>query len=40
VNQLFEQIGNLNQLPPTLAAWSPNVIFSFAGLYAMTRVRS
>jgi LPS export ABC transporter permease LptG len=40
VNQLFEQVGNLNQLPPTIAAWSPNVIFVLTGLYAMTRMRS
>lgn len=40
VNMLFEQVGNLNQLPPTVAAWSPNVIFSLVGLYAMTRMRS
>ncbi len=40
VNQLFEQVGYLNQLPPAVAAWSPNVIFLLAGLYAMTRMRS
>lgn len=40
VNQLFEQVGNLDQLPATVAAWSPNLIFSLAGLYAMTRMRS
>ncbi|MBI2687474.1 MAG: LptF/LptG family permease [Acidobacteria bacterium] len=40
VNQLFEQVGNLDQLPAAVAAWSPNVIFSLAGLYAMTRMRS
>lgn len=40
VNQLFEQVGNLNQLPATIAAWSPNVIFTFAGLYGLTRLRS
>jgi len=40
VNQLFEQVGNLNQLPPAVAAWSPNVVFLLAGLYAMTRMRS
>ncbi|HEU0119794.1 MAG TPA: LptF/LptG family permease [Bryobacteraceae bacterium] len=40
VNQLFEQVGNLDQLPATVAAWSPNVIFTLAGLYAMTRMRS
>jgi lipopolysaccharide export LptBFGC system permease protein LptF len=30
----------LNQLPATMAAWSPNVIFTLVGLYAMTRMRS
>lgn len=40
VNQLFEAVGNLNQLPPEIAAWSPNVLFTLAGLYAMTRMRS
>jgi LPS export ABC transporter permease LptF/LPS export ABC transporter permease LptG len=40
VNQLFEQVGNLNQLPPAVAAWSPNFVFLLAGLYAMTRMRS
>jgi len=40
VNQLFEQVGNLDQLPATVAAWSPNVIFTLAGLFTMTRMRS
>ena len=40
VGQLFEQIGNLNQLPPTLAAWSPDVIFALAGLYFLARMRT
>ena len=40
VNMLFEQVGYLNQLPPAMAAWSPNAIFFLAGLYAMTRLRS
>ena len=40
VNALFEQIGNLNQLPPQLAAWSPDAIFSLAGLYFFTRMRT
>ncbi len=40
VGQLFEQIGNLNQLPPALAAWSPDVIFSLAGLYFLARMRT
>lgn len=40
IGQLFEQIGNLNQLPPGLAAWSPDVIFSLAGLYFLARMRT
>jgi LPS export ABC transporter permease LptG/LPS export ABC transporter permease LptF len=40
VGQLFEQIGNVNQLPPAIAAWSPDAVFSVAGLYLMLRMRS
>jgi LPS export ABC transporter permease LptG/LPS export ABC transporter permease LptF len=40
VNQLFEQVGNLNQLPPTVAAWSPDLLFGLAGLYFLARMRS
>ena len=40
VGQLFEQIGNLNQLDPRIAAWSPDVIFSLAGLYFLARMRT
>lgn len=40
VGQLFEQVGNLNQLPPRVAAWSPDVIFSLAGLYFLARMRT
>jgi lipopolysaccharide export LptBFGC system permease protein LptF len=40
IGQLFEQIGNLNQLPPTVAAWSPDVIFGLAGLYFLARMRT
>ena len=40
VEQVFEQIGNLNQLPPPVAAWSPDVIFSLAGLYFLARMRT
>ncbi|MEK7409620.1 MAG: LptF/LptG family permease, partial [Acidobacteriota bacterium] len=38
VNQLFEQIGNVNQLPAAVAAWSPDVVFALAGVYLMTRM--
>ncbi|MCC6857980.1 MAG: LptF/LptG family permease [Bryobacterales bacterium] len=40
VSQLFEQMGNVNQLPPALAAWSPNALFSLAGVYLLLRMRS
>ena len=40
VGQLFEQLGNVNQLPPAVAAWAPDGLFALAGLYFMTRMRS
>jgi LPS export ABC transporter permease LptG len=40
IDNLFEQVGMLNQLAPEVAAWSPNAIFLLAGLYLVTRVRS
>jgi len=40
VSQLFEQIGNLNQLPALLAAWSPVAVFSLAGVYLLARMRT
>ncbi|HUA83655.1 MAG TPA: LptF/LptG family permease [Bryobacteraceae bacterium] len=40
VSQLFQQIGNLNELPPAIAAWSPDVIFALAGLYFLARMRT
>lgn len=40
VNQLFEQIGNINQLPPAAAAWAPNAVFLLAAIYLMTRMRT
>jgi lipopolysaccharide export system permease protein len=40
VDQFFEQLGNLNELPPQLAAWSPDVVFSLVGLYFLARMRT
>jgi len=40
VGQVFEQFGNLSQLPVQIAAWSPDVVFSLAGLYFLTRMRT
>jgi LPS export ABC transporter permease LptG/LPS export ABC transporter permease LptF len=35
---LFEAMGDVNQLPAALAAWSPDVIFALAGGYFMLKV--
>ena len=40
IMQLFEQIGNVSYLPPQIAAWAPDALFSLAGLYLMLRMRS
>lgn len=40
VQQLFEQVGSLGQLPPHIAAWSPDAIFSLTGLFFFMRLRS
>lgn len=40
VSILFEQVGNLNQLPPQIAAWAPDAVFTLTGLYFMARLRS
>ncbi len=37
---LFDQFGNVNLLPPIVAAWAPDALFSVAGLYLMVRMRS
>lgn len=40
VSSLFEAMGNLGQLPPAVAAWSPDVLFAVGGVYALLRVRT
>jgi lipopolysaccharide export LptBFGC system permease protein LptF len=40
VNQLFEQVGNISQLPAAAAAWAPNMVFFLAASYLMTRMRT
>ncbi|HKD13141.1 MAG TPA: LptF/LptG family permease [Candidatus Angelobacter sp.] len=37
---LFEAMGNVNQLPAALAAWSPDVIFCLAGGYMVLKTPS
>jgi LPS export ABC transporter permease LptG/LPS export ABC transporter permease LptF len=40
IGTLFAKIGDVNQLPPALAAWAPDALFSVAGLYLLLRLRS
>ena len=39
-SRMFEEIGNLAELPPSVAAWTPDALFALAGLYLFTRMRS
>ncbi|MGA2003849.1 MAG: LptF/LptG family permease [Terriglobales bacterium] len=38
ISGLFEAMGNLSQLPPSVAAWSPNLVFGFIGGYLILRM--
>jgi LPS export ABC transporter permease LptG/LPS export ABC transporter permease LptF len=40
IGQVFEQVGDLSQLPARVAAWAPDAIFSLAGLYFLARMRT
>jgi len=40
VSSLFQQAGNYEMLPPSVAAWSPLLIFTFLGIYLTARVRT
>ena len=40
IGQLFEQVGNVNYLPPAVAAWAPDALFSLTGAWFMLRMRS
>jgi LPS export ABC transporter permease LptG/LPS export ABC transporter permease LptF len=40
IGKLFEQLGDINLLPATVAAWSPDFLFAMAGLYFFTRMRT
>jgi LPS export ABC transporter permease LptG/LPS export ABC transporter permease LptF len=39
-SSLFEAMGNLNQLPPAVAAWTPDVLFGLGGAYLLLRVKT
>ena len=40
LNSLFEQLGNVGQLPPEMAAWAPDILFTLVGFYLLTRLRT
>ena len=40
LSSLFETMGNLSQLPPIVAAWSPDLLFGLCGTYMLLRVRT
>ena len=40
LGRLFEEVGNVNQLPAILAAWSPVAVFALAGTYLFGRMRT
>ena len=37
ISSFFEAMGNVNQLPPTLAAWSADALFALAGAWFLLR---
>jgi lipopolysaccharide export LptBFGC system permease protein LptF len=39
-SKLFEKIGEINELQPSVAAWGPDVIFGLAGLYFLLQMKS
>jgi LPS export ABC transporter permease LptF/LPS export ABC transporter permease LptG len=40
VSGLFEAMGNISQLPPFLAAWSPDLLFALLGGYMILKVQT
>jgi LPS export ABC transporter permease LptF/LPS export ABC transporter permease LptG len=38
VSRLFEAMGDISQLPPALAAWSPDLIFALLGSYLVLKI--
>jgi LPS export ABC transporter permease LptG len=40
IGTLFEKVGDVNLLPPMIAAWSPDGVFSLTGLYLLLRMKS
>jgi LPS export ABC transporter permease LptG/LPS export ABC transporter permease LptF len=40
IDPFFQKLGEFSQLPPAMAAWSPDALFSLTGLYLLLRMRS
>jgi LPS export ABC transporter permease LptG/LPS export ABC transporter permease LptF len=40
ISTFFEQLGNVGQLPPAMAAWSPGILFAMLGVWLLARLRS
>jgi LPS export ABC transporter permease LptG/LPS export ABC transporter permease LptF len=40
ISSMFEAMGDLSQLPPLIAAWSPDVLFGLAGSYLLLQVKT
>lgn len=40
VSSVFEQVGNVGQLPPAIAAWSPDLLFALIGVWLLARLRT
>jgi lipopolysaccharide export LptBFGC system permease protein LptF len=38
--ELFDKLGGINRLSPFIAAWFPNLIFGFGGIWMMLRVKT
>jgi LPS export ABC transporter permease LptG/LPS export ABC transporter permease LptF len=38
--ELFDKLGGINRLSPFIAAWFPNLIFGFGGVWMMLRVKT
>lgn len=37
---VFKELGNINFLPPFLAAWGPNIVFGLVGLYLLFTLKT
>ncbi len=40
LSALFQSMGDLSQLPPAVAAWSPDVLFGLTGVYLLLKIRT